>query len=74
MNEQQFFQVVWGTPSVPQIGWGVKVFADPSEGARNAMEAQRYYDARVKAGICCKLQTILGVTILDSEDATAAAQ
>ena len=66
MDEQQLFQVVWGTSAVPAVGWGVKVFADTSETARNATEAQRFYNARVQAGVECKLQTILGVTIMDS--------
>ena len=66
MDEHQFFQVVWGTPEVPKIGWGVKVFNDPSEGARNATEALRFFAGRAQAGVCCKLQTTLGVTLMDS--------
>ena len=69
MNEQQFYQVTWGTAGVPQIGWGRKVFADPSLEARNASEAQRFFAERVGAGVPCQLQTVLGVTIRDSVDA-----
>ena len=65
-NEQQFYQVVWGTKDIPTLGYGIRVFTNPSLEARNASEAQRFYRERVEAGIPCKLQTILGVTIRDS--------
>ena len=65
-NEQQFYQVIWGTKAVPSMGWGRKVFADPGLEARNASEAKRFFEERVKTGIPCQLQTILGATIRDS--------
>jgi|JI8StandDraft_1071087.scaffolds.fasta_scaffold934681_2 hypothetical protein len=71
MDEQQFYQVVWGTKAVPAMGWGRKVFADPGLEARNASEARRFFEERVEAGVPCRLQTILGETLQDSVEEAA---
>lgn len=67
MNEEQFYRVVWGAKNIPALGWGVQVFADIDESARNFSEATQCYNQFVQEGIPCRLQTALGVPVRDSE-------
>ncbi len=67
MNEAQFYRVVWGVTGVPALGWGVKVFSDIDESARNLAKARQFYNSLVQDGVPCRLQTALGVTVRDSE-------
>ena len=67
MDEEQFYRVVWGVKNSPALSWGVKVFADVAESARNLSEARQFYSSLVQEGIPCQLQTALGVTVRDSE-------